>query len=167
MTRTAISGIAQNDCTGYCDLFSRREAAPGKGFIFAFPNQIATPLGASQPTPGAYLLFDNAGTGNFIADYSPAGTSMWVLLHRYNQSYPGHRPASGTFTYTGGPTDGGFTGQGTPLLQFSFYDFRTTITAVKNGDLLTGEIEVAEFPVATPTSNWVTKRWQFRATRLP
>ena len=92
---------------------------------------------------------------------------MWTLAHRYNQASPGHRPASGTFTYTGGPIDGGFSGQATPLLQFSFYDFRMSINAVKNGDELTGDIEVVEFPVATPSTNWVTKRWQFRATRLP
>jgi hypothetical protein len=166
-TRIAISGIAQGDCNNYCDIFSRLEATPGKGFIFAFPNQIATPLSASQPTPGAYLFFDALGNGDAIKDYPSTGTQMWTLAHRYNQAYLSNRAASGTFTYTGGPIDGGFAGQATPLLQFSFYDFRMTINAVKNGDELTGEIEVAEFPVATPSSNWVTKRWQFRATRLP
>ncbi|MEQ1689789.1 MAG: Ig-like domain-containing protein [Gemmatimonas sp.] len=166
-TRTAISGIAQTDCNNYCDIFSRLEATPGKGFIFAFPNPMATPLSASQPTPGAYLLFDAIGNGNAVTDYSPTGALMWTLAHRYNQAFPGHRAASGTFTYTGGPIDGGFSGQATPLLQFSFYDFRMSINAVKNGDELTGDIEVVEFPVATPSTNWVTKRWQFRATRLP
>ncbi|MBL0173296.1 MAG: Ig-like domain-containing protein [Gemmatimonadaceae bacterium] len=166
-TRTAISGIAQTDCTDYCDVFTRLEANPGKGFVFAFPNQVATPLSATQPTPGAYLLVDVIGNGSTVKDYSPTGALMWTLAHRYNQAYLTYRPASGTFTYTGTPIDGGFTGQAKPLLQFSFYDFRVSITAVKNGDELTGEIEVAEFPFATPSTNWVTKRWQFRATRLP
>jgi len=166
-TLLSVSGIAQNDCTAQCNIFTRLENTPGMGFFFAFPNALAMPLSPSQPTPGVYLLVDVVGGGANIRDYPPNGASMWSILHRFNQSFLSYRPATGTFTYTGDAVSGTISGSSTPLFQASFYDFRTTLTAQKEGDVLTGDLELVTFPFATPTTNWVTKKWRFRAVRIP
>ncbi len=166
-TLLSVSGIAQNNCTDQCNIFTRLENTPEMGFFFAFPNALATPLSPTQPTPGVYLLVDVIGRGNNIRNYPPNGTQMWSILHRFNQSLPPYRAASGTFNYTGDAISGTISGSSTPLYQNSFYDFRTTLTALKEGDVLTGDLELVTFPFATPSTNWITKRWRFRAVRVP
>ena len=166
-TLLSVTGIAQTDCTAQCNIFTRLETTPGMGFIFAFPNALAFPLSPFLPTPGVHLLVDIVGGGANIRDYSPTGASMWSLLHRFNQSYQSNRPATGTFNYTGDALSGTISGSSTPVFQVSFYDFRMTLTAQKAGDVLTGELELVTFPFATPSTNWITKKWRFRAVRMP
>jgi hypothetical protein len=166
-TVIAQSGIAQSDCTSFCNIFTRLETAPGKGFFFAFPNALATPLNPFVPTPGVHLLLDIVGNGDAIRDYPRDGAAMYSILHRFNQSYQASRPASGTFIYTGDAVTGSMSGSSTPVFQNSFYDFRMTFSAVKDGEVLTGELELVTFPFATPSTNWHTKKWRFRAVRIP
>ncbi len=166
-TLLSVSGISQNDCTAQCNVFTRLETTPGMGFFFAFPNALTTPLSPSQPTPGVYLLVDVVGGGANIRDYPPNGALMWSILHRFNQSLSPYRPATGTFSYAGDAVSGAISGSSTPLFQASFYDFRTTLTAQKEGDVLTGDLELVTFPFASPATNWITKKWRFRAVRIP
>lgn len=166
-TLLSVSGIAQNDCTSFCNIFTRLETTPGIGFIFAFPGALATPLSPFLPTPGVHMLVDVAGGGNNVKDYPPNGASMYSLVHRFNQSYQASRPATGTFNYTGDALTGTMTGVSTPVFQNSFYDFRMTLNATKTGDVLTGDLLLETFPFATPSTNWITKKWQFRAVRMP
>ena len=74
---------------------------------------------------------------------------------------------TGAFSYTGDAVSGAISGSSTPVFQSSFYDFRMTLTAQKEGDVLTGDLELVTFPFATPATNWVTKKWRFRAVRMP
>jgi hypothetical protein len=166
-TLLSVSGIAQNNCTDFCNVFTRLETEPGMGFIFAFPSALGTPLNPFLPTPGVHLLMDFAGRGNNITDYPRDGASMYSLVHRFNQSYQSSRPATGTFIYTGDAISGTMSGSATPVYQNSFYDFRMTLNAQKAGDVLTGDLELVTFPFATPSTNWITKKWQFRAVRIP
>lgn len=166
-TLLSVSGIAQNDCTNQCNVFTRLETTPGAGFIFVFPNALATPLSPFLPTPGVHMLVDVAGGGANITNYSPTGVAMYSLLHRFNQAYQSSRPATGTFNYSGDAISGAISGSSTPVFQSSFYDFRITLTAQKTADVLTGDLEIVEYPFATPTTNWVTKKWRFRAVRIP
>jgi len=166
-TLLSVTGIAQADCTAQCNIFTRLETTPGMGFIFAFPNALASPLSPFLPTPGVHMLVDVVGGGANIRDYSPIGFSMYSLVHRFNQAYQSSRPATGTFTYSGDVISGAMSGTSTPVFQNSFYDFRMTLTAQKAGADLTGDLELVTFPFATPSTNWVTKKWRFRAVRIP
>lgn len=166
-TLLSVSGIAQNDCTAFCNIFTRLETTPGIGFIFAFPSALATPLSPFLPTPGVHMLVDVIGGGTNITDYSPTGNLMYPVIHRFNQAYQSSRPATGTFIYTGDAISGTMSGSATPVYQNSFYDFRMTLNAQKAGDVLTGDLELVTFPFATPSTNWITKKWQFRAVRIP
>jgi hypothetical protein len=165
-TLIAQSGLAPTDCVGPCDIFTRVQVNPASGFIFAFPTNVPTLTNPGVPTPGVYLYQDFAG-GNSIRGYPASGAGMFPLAHRFNGVYLSNRPTTGTFTYTGNAVAGTISGSALPVGQNSFYDWRMSIEATKDGDQLVGEIEVLTFPAQSPANNWNTKRWRFRAVRMP